>query len=767
MAENKAQIVVDGDVSPLRQALREAGRDLKKFGDDGKSSVDGLGGAFAGLQSKFLAIGALLAGGAVFRQAVSEAASFTEQSIQMGRALGISATEAGKLKLVLEDNETSIDEFVGAAQKLLRQVNKNEEGINKMGLATRDASGELRPLNELTLDAIDVLNGYKAGTDRAVAAQALFGKGVDISTNLLKLNKQASQETIEFAEKLGLVVGGDNVEAFADYDDAMDKSHLVMKAVKTTIGNALMPVLSKLGEWFASIGPSAIVVIRGAVGGLISVFWGLKTAVSIVFNLMNASVVQIAEPIRALGAAFIKLLKGDLSGAKAEIANIPKVWNAAWSGAFSNIVADATEARDKMYALFAEGAPSAKPGKGGKGAEDLLGKDKKDKSKTKQDKPFDEEDFRQDQMRDANAQADKELDALRRAAEKELEIRRKVVLQTLQIKLLQADGMRSAEMARIDELAANSQYEVELGQIAQAQHLANLAVFNQQRLAAEQLFIDQKKELALQDPDQNPVELERIELEKQEIRRRYAAEGMDIQRQQSLESQGIWQELTDVISGLWDKGIQALMNGTLTWKNAFQAIGADLTQWFVTNVVGKMVKEFLAGEAAKIAGKMGWIAIEKALNLLSAKTTIGTKGTETVAVTGMNAAQAGTGAGAAMASIPYIGPILAIAAMASIFAAVSAMGKRRSAAGGYDIPRGLNPMTQLHTEEMVLPAHLANAVRGMTKKGGAGDGGEGGGSQPMVVNISATDARGVRDLLLNNQQALVEALKSAQRNFER
>lgn len=765
MAENKAQIVVDGDVSPLRQKLREAGRDLKKFGDDGKSSVDGLSGAFSGLQSKFLAIGALLAGGAVFGRAVSEAASFTEQSIQMGRALGISATEAGKLKLVLEDNETSIEEFVGAAQKLLRQVNKNEEGLNKMGLATRAANGELRPLNELTLDALDVLNGYKAGTDRAVAAQAMFGKGADISTNMLKLNKEATKETIAFAEKLGLMVGGDNVEAFADYDDAMDKSQLVMKAVKTTIGNALMPVLSKLGEWFASIGPAAIVVIRGAVGGLISVFWGLKTAVSIVFNLMNASVVQIAEPIRAVGSAFMKLLKGDFAGAKAEIANIPKVWNAAWTGAFSNIVADATEARNKIFALFSDGTPSVKPSKGGKGAEDLLGSDKKVKA-AKPEKEFDMTGMRIEDAQRAERDAEKELEALRRVAEKELEIRRKIAQQTLQIKLLQADALRSAEMARIDEMAANSQYEVDIGQINQAQHLANLAVFNQQRLAAEQLYIDQKKQLALQDPDQNPVELERIELDKQEIRQRYAQQGMDIQRQQSLESQTIWQELTDTLSGLWDKGIQALMNGTLTWSNAMRAIGADITQWFVTNVVGKMVKEWLAGEAAKIAGKLGFVALEKALNAASTATTIATKGTETTAVASMNAVQAGTGAAASQSSIPYIGPILAIAAMAAIFAAVSAMGKKRSAAGGYDIPKGLNPMTQLHEEEMVLPKKYANAIRNMTANGAQG-GGEGVGPQPMVVNISATDARGVRDLLLNNQQALVEALKSAQRNFER
>ena len=90
MAENKAEIVVDGDVSPLRQKLRAAGSDLKQFGDEGKSSIEGIGAPLAALQSKFIAIGAVLAGGAVFKQAVSAAAEFTEESLKLGNALGIS-----------------------------------------------------------------------------------------------------------------------------------------------------------------------------------------------------------------------------------------------------------------------------------------------------------------------------------------------------------------------------------------------------------------------------------------------------------------------------------------------------------------------------------------------------------------------------------------------------------------------------------------------------------------------------------------------------
>jgi hypothetical protein len=71
-------------------------------------------------------------------------------------------------------------------------------------------------------------------------------------------------------------------------------------------------------------------------------------------------------------------------------------------------------------------------------------------------------------------------------------------------------------------------------------------------------------------------------------------------------------------------------------------------------------------------------------------------------------------------------------------------------------------MVQTHEEEMILPKQYANVIRGLA--GGQSEGGESASIQPLVVNISATDSRSVRDLFLNNQEALVNALRNAHRN---
>ncbi|MBU4003341.1 MAG: hypothetical protein KKD41_01600, partial [Gammaproteobacteria bacterium] len=268
--DNRASIVLDGDVGPLRRKLREAGDHLKQFGKEGEGAVSGMTGPLENLQSKFVAIGAILAGGAVFKEAVAQAALMTEESMKLGRALDLTAAEASVLREALEAGNTSQDEFMRAAQGLGNKLRENEDDLQALGLVTRNAAGELRPLNELTLDAIGLLGDFRSSTDRAVAAQTIFGRGFELTSNLARMNKEAVASVEEQMRSLGIVVSEESVKAWEAFDDAGDRATLTMKGFKTIIGNALMPVLTKLGEWFSDIGPAAVVVIRGAIGGLIS-----------------------------------------------------------------------------------------------------------------------------------------------------------------------------------------------------------------------------------------------------------------------------------------------------------------------------------------------------------------------------------------------------------------------------------------------------------------------------------------------------------------
>ncbi|OTG94988.1 phage tail protein [Acinetobacter sp. ANC 3832] len=250
--------------------------------------------------------------------------------------------------------------------------------------------------------------------------------------------------------------------------------------------------------------------------------------------------------------------------------------------------------------------------------------------------------------------------------------------------------------------------------------------------------------------------------------------------------------LTSRMSNLWDQGMQAMMNGTLTWKNATNAIFSEVAMEFVQKMVTKPIQDYMSGLARRLAVKMGFIKAETAAEVMgqTAQTTavvagegmktaatsagvfarLGLKLMEVIKSIMMSAWEAMAAAWAALSAIPFVGPALGVAAGIAAFAGVSAIvGKVASARGGYDIPSGVNPMTQLHEEEMVLPKQHANTIRALGKSMAGGEL-----SQPTIpgdaggmttLNIQAWDSKDVKRFMKKHGRELAGGLKGYNRNF--
>lgn len=163
------------------------------------------------------------------------------------------------------------------------------------------------------------------------------------------------------------------------------------------------------------------------------------------------------------------------------------------------------------------------------------------------------------------------------------------------------------------------------------------------------------------------------------------------------------------------------------WGNAFNTVSGAFGSAFGQMLRGSQTfGEAMRGMFASIAQS----AVETAAK------NIATMGMQAAFGNGLRSAEirkdAGAAAGAAykaIVGIPYVGPFLAPAAAAVAYAGVLAFD---SAEGGYDVPRGLNPMTQLHEREMVLPRQQADVIRNMADQGAGGA--AGGGGRPIHIH---------------------------------
>lgn len=112
------------------------------------------------------------------------------------------------------------------------------------------------------------------------------------------------------------------------------------------------------------------------------------------------------------------------------------------------------------------------------------------------------------------------------------------------------------------------------------------------------------------------------------------------------------------------------------------------------------------------------------------------------------------------AGIPIVGPILAVAALGAMEGLITGLlGSLPSAAGGFDIPRTVNPITQLHGGEMVLPAKYADVVR---RAAGGGSGGGTTHNHFHFPNAVVADEQGIRRFVESG--AFRRATREAKRN---
>jgi hypothetical protein len=337
--------------------------------------------------------------------------------------------------------------------------------------------------------------------------------------------------------------------------------------------------------------------------------------------------------------------------------------------------------------------------------------------------------------------------------------RRKLAEQNVALENIRIDRVRMLGLEEVNDLERNAQLQVQLGVMTQ-ERLLEIKLLAINRREAIEVAAKEAEIQAMKGGPEDPEAYERLQLQLAEIRARYKGAKADNKGQQQVEQGKPFESFFGASQAAIEQGLNSMvmrMQLTLAGlKATARQIGASLVQELVT----KPAAEFLVGQARLVVMSAVFgqqrVAVEgmtaaqiMAINAGTALRNIATK-----------AAEAAASAYASIAAIPVIGPVLAPAAAATAFIAAGAFAKRIfSAEGGFDIPKGMNPMVQAHAEEMILPAKHANVIRALAD----GSSGGGGGSSTMNVTLKAAPLKG--NFFVVHRDDLLAALKGAKRDF--
>ena len=782
----------------IAEYMGKSRAEIKKLGSEGKLTADVIFQAISGSAEKFAEQAAkmpMTMGNAlqIFRN--------NWQSLvgDMMNGTGIMSRVAAVIAFVANH----LKELVGAA--VLVGIAMLVQSFGGLTIAVGGLTGAVQGL--WTLMAANPLVAATALVVGLLAATGNLGEAMDvlgsIASDVFDLIRTGY-------EGLGGLIEAVYNDITGAGSDSADGQTAAFGGFFSDTGEGFTGLLEKIGKVFDAFGA----IIRAAVVWAIESFGDLwaaiqngaaaaaKAAISSIENLVNSaifginSVIELANKVPGIS---IGTVKGVNLVEKGPVQNTPKVGRS-----FDEIYAEeaARQQQGGLQQYFASKRPSGKSAGGGGGGSSSRrsvpsgggggggrgrggggsgGAGGKNDQMQKWEAEIKAQKLAHEEMRvEGKTHADWDLNRERAYWKEKLslvdaggkdgvKIREKIVSlehslakQSTEAKLRQVEEWEKADKYRLDLEAEAADQALSAGRISQLERLDLEIEFENRRYQIAYDALQERIALAEQDPTYSEAAVEKLKQQVGELDRGHSLNQEKNQgkreQQRRKDAPSLVEMLQDGGKNVWEEAQQqmgqafsAMLSRTQNFRQAMNNFFKSMGQTFIQEMVTKPLAGMMQRMVQESAIYKMIFGTKEALETAAKAKTVANKAEETKSVVGSNATQAASGAASSQASIPYVGPILAVAAMAAMMAAVMGlMGggggggstttttRIPSAAGGWDIPAGINPLTQLHENEMVLPAEHAQTIRDMAGQGGGGD--------TIVINTTGGDFIHKKDL---------------------
>jgi hypothetical protein len=311
MANNRAQILISA-VDQTRGAFDSIKRNLGDLG----SAAQSLKGVLATLGVALSAAGL----GAMVKSALDSADALSKLS----QRVGITVESLSLLMPAAELSGVSAEKFEGGLRRLATRMMEAATGSSEaarsfeaLGVAYRNQDGSLRASDQVLLDLADRFKAMPDGAEKSALAMQVFGKaGADLIPFLNQGRDGVEALTAEM-QALGLQIGGDTAVQAEVFNDALAKVRMAVSSIANRVIEAFLPAMTEMANGMvesAKQGGALRAVLDGVVLVLKTLALGAAT--------VGKAFVALGEAIGAGMAAAVEALSGNVSGAKAIIAEL-------------------------------------------------------------------------------------------------------------------------------------------------------------------------------------------------------------------------------------------------------------------------------------------------------------------------------------------------------------------------------------------------------------------------------------------------------------
>ena len=377
MADQRTEVTIGAKIDEVVGAITQLQGQFAAFAKNTTEKLNSVNVATDALTTKVKQLVVAFVSFKQLEKSVEITKDLAIEAANLARQFGITAGEASVFAVAIGDAYGTVEQVARANDFLNRQLKQNEERLNALGLVTRDVTtGALRPQMELFKDAIGVLREYKEGTDRNTAGAEIFGlKGRALQEIMERLGP-AMEHAKKKADELGLTLSSTGAQTVEEYRAALNDFQDALTAIRKVIGEALMPVLTSLMNWFSGFGKEAVEGFALSIKTLAIVLNILVGALKVVAEIAAATIQIIATAFIGMGTAIARALTFDFKGAARALDDGDELIKERFVRMKERIAEAGAEVGRNIYDIInPDTAAAGKPGAGG-GSKGYKGEDK-------------------------------------------------------------------------------------------------------------------------------------------------------------------------------------------------------------------------------------------------------------------------------------------------------------------------------------------------------------------------------------------------------
>lgn len=348
--EQKIAAAVEHSAEESESAFSRMTDSMKEQAHEAGETLEGFVTRINGIQKAFALLAEVAMAGFVGEKIFDLAKEFSEfgdNTQKAAQRTGLSTAAIQELGFAAKMFDVDAQQMNTSLARISRTMVEAQQGSKQAEEAFKSVGLSVEQLKEMPLDQVlgkvaDAFAGSEDGATKSAIAMQLFGRAGAELIPMLNAGSSGIEELRKKAQELGLVMGGDDLEAAAKLDDQLKEMGAQMEAVKLRAGGELAPAISQIAAALAEASTKGGVLdeMFAALAGTLKTLTSLGLATAVIFE-------DLAEVVVTAGVAAEQAATGQFSTAAATI-----------EIGLQNIQHNAQNAQaalDKMWASAAEG----------------------------------------------------------------------------------------------------------------------------------------------------------------------------------------------------------------------------------------------------------------------------------------------------------------------------------------------------------------------------------------------------------------------------